>query len=659
MSAQVSHEDAGVVSRPPALGALTKAPGTWFGFACAVAGGFYVARLVSVTVHEVLGHGLATEIAGGQFRFLAIHAGRGAMALCAEVPPDAAWVPQWAGIASEAMLGLAALLFFRRRPRPLAFRSLALFWLAAVPLGRALLHAIEGAVLGKGDAAPIATGLGLFPRIGILVCLVAGLALLLRSVVARALRWVEEEFEPRDARQRSVAFGIAVVAPLAAPLVVLFAYLPRTGSVPRWATLSIWGTAVGALYAYGIFRARRAPADFDPWIARPVRVVKGLAWLTAAAAAFLATVALPQHLSMGSAGSWQWSVPTATPLRTFEPRFPRVDLVPQLLDAPVVLPEMSGLDPTLTFTTWFDGQPVLVRTTEGECVAIAEGMAPVGSLRTDGDIVRAVLLHPTDGEPLAVALTQGEKDAEYEGDLRALGADGRERWTLHVPESFPKSLAVLHGDRGPSGLLVGAGGETGLVAATLDGDRAWDVPEELVICHVRTHGALPDRALQIGGDFNLYEGTSTTNGPRVALAGRGGWYFTEGLLFPDGEGRPALALAGTLHSGDEPILVRVDANGEDCWRATLPSEPEGLELLEPPGRRRLLVVTTAGGDLLVLDEEGTLLARETLPDAAPRTRTATYALAAGRLGSETWAVAVALLHGTLVYRVHPERIPAR
>jgi hypothetical protein len=110
----------------------------------------------------------------------------------------------------------------------------------------------------------------------------------------------------------------------------------------------------------------------------------------------------------------------------------------------------------------------------------------------------------------------------------------------------------------------------------------------------------------------------------------------------------------------EPCLLRLGEDDREAWSAKPATEIDELVLLEPPGRPRLLVATTEGGELLVLDEEGTLRARATLPETPqPGGRVATYALAAGPLGRDGWAIAVDLLGGTYLYRLHPEVLPAR
>jgi hypothetical protein len=133
---------------------------------------------------------------------------------------------------------------------------------------------------------------------------------------------------------------------------------------------------------------------------------------------------------------------------------------------------------------------------------------------------------------------------------------------------------------------------------------------------------------------------------------------TAGRLFPGRDGHPALLLAG--QSGDDPpLLVRADGEGHETWRAVLPSEAEEVAMLEPEEAPRLFVVTTAGGDLLVLGDDGTLYADERFPDAPDGGRTSTYGLGAGEFRPGAWGVAVELLDRHLVYRLHPERIPAR
>lgn len=137
-------------------------------------------------------------------------------------------------------------------------------------------------------------------------------------------------------------------------------------------------------------------------------------------------------------------------------------------------------------------------------------------------------------------------------------------------------------------------------------------------------------------------------------------FWSEGVLFPDADAKSAIVVTGEVRGDRSPFLLRVGEDGRERWSARPATEIHRIVLFEPPGRPRLLVATTWGGELLVLDEEGTLRARAKLPGSPGSDgRVSTRALAAGPFGADGLAIAVGLRNGTHVYRLRPERLPAR
>jgi hypothetical protein len=148
---------------------------------------------------------------------------------------------------------------------------------------------------------------------------------------------------------------------------------------------------------------------------------------------------------------------------------------------------------------------------------------------------------------------------------------------------------------------------------------------------------------------------------RRAAGGPGldaGSFLTLGLLFPDAERRPALLVAG--QSGDDaPVLVQLAHDGREVWRATLAHEPEALMQLEPGVGPRLFLVVTEAGEVLAVGEDGTLHARETLPDVSTSERTHVYECDAGSFSTGTHGLSVELLRATYLWHVHPELLAPR
>jgi hypothetical protein len=639
-----------VFSRPRVLGALA-AP-AWLAFAGSLVGAVYLLRWVLTVLHECVGHGLAAELVGGRFESFVVYPNLSGWASYAEVPPTREWVVAWGGIALEGGLGLVGLWAYRRAPRPMSARALALFVLTAVGLGGALAYTLQGALSGRGDAAQLAQTLAPAPRVLLIVALVAGLLALLRWVVSNVLRWSEEQFAPADARQRAACYLLAVVVPLA----LTFALLPRNTVFPVWQQIAVTGTELLLLAGYGAFRARRAPPDAD--VANPSRatVPMALGWLAAAAAALtISTVRLSTPVRVHDR-----PVPLAEtrerPLVTHVPRFPRTRRAEGLLGAPARLARAPFETRDLRFAHGPDGAPALWHGVEGRYAALDEVLARRGEFLVPGGGGFATWVPQRGGEPLLLVSTAEESHATLTG----FQGGTERRWSWRSPErNLDAPWSVLFDDEGPTGVVIGAGGATGLVALDLAGRELWRLPREFVAYEVHTHSRLPGFILHIGGDALLLAEEPGSKEPRVALGGRehrdrfyAATYVITAALFPDSSGRPALVLVGS----DPPILVRVDAEGRDAWRALLPSLPRQVVMAEIPGGPRLFFLATEGGDLLAVDEDGTLVVQERLPEAVENRVTPVYGLSAGEFRPGHWGVVVDMRRNSYVYSLHPERV---
>ena len=356
----------------------------------------------------------------------------------------------------------------------------------------------------------------------------------------------------------------------------------------------------------------------------------------------------------------------------FPESFPKIDLADGLLEAPTPLQRPRGWGRRIVdLVPWTDGRPRLLLGVSGSYDILGGDLKRVGRLQTKDWAEHLRMLRRPHAAIRAVGNFRpplGTKGPEY---TAGIDEQGEVVWRWESGREFVKALAVLYGSAGETGVVVGVGGEHGLAALDLDGRPLWQLEKKYVVYQLHTHPELPGRLLFLGGSFELFSHGEGRDAPRTLLALSQGArdshssrlsprYLGNGTLFPDAEGKASLVLAGTMLFSKEPCLLRLGEDDREAWSAKPATEIDELVLVEPPGRPRLLVATTEGGELLVLDEEGTLRARATLPETPQAGgRVATYALAAGPLGRDGWAIAVDLLGGTHLYRLHPEVLPAR
>lgn len=349
--------------------------------------------------------------------------------------------------------------------------------------------------------------------------------------------------------------------------------------------------------------------------------------------------------------------------------FPGTRLLPDLLETPHAVPGQGrrNRDPErVRALRWLDGAPRLV-------TAFGSGIESLGDVLElqlrDGfpaepsswplklEIDDLVVAPTRAGGRQVVAIASEREDGRFRTKtVVAWSDDGSRRWRVELAERFLKDLAVLPGPRGPLGIVVGAGGEEGIVALGLDGQRLWQVPRTYTTYRVRTHPRLIGHLLHVGGDAALhrYDGKTVSEGRELLAKER--LFASDGVLFPGPTGRPSVVLAAKRHEGDVPILVRVDASGTRVWEAVLRRPIEALALVEPPGRPRMIVFTTEAGDLWVVDEAGTLLWRRVMPGGEGDGRVATYDLDAGEIAEGRFAVLVRLLDASYLYAVKREAL---
>ncbi len=341
--------------------------------------------------------------------------------------------------------------------------------------------------------------------------------------------------------------------------------------------------------------------------------------------------------------------------------FPAEDLRPELLGEAVVLPTQGRRDPDFVAAMpWFDGKPRLVS-------GFGPGLESFGDRGelciTTGDLaeparwpmpydLHALACAPIPAGGLQLVGLVDDREAEKSWQtVVAWSAEGLERWRVKTPERFLKDVVVLHGQDGPIGFAIAAGGDTGLVAVDLEGKPLWNVPRQFVLYGLGTHPRLPGYVLAVGGGAVVFRHTNKQVGVHYATPRTFGIYVGHGVLFPDSEGKPALVLAGKVHKGDLPTLRRIDGKGRTIWNVVFPVQIEGLALLEPQGGPRLLAVTTERGELFLVDDAGTLRWRGETPEADSEDRVATYQLAAGEIGPGEYGVLVRLLGDSYLYRL--------
>ncbi len=355
------------------------------------------------------------------------------------------------------------------------------------------------------------------------------------------------------------------------------------------------------------------------------------------------------------------------PVVWFEPEFTAEQLVRGLLSEATALPEQKHRRVDLTsFTTWFDGRPRFVYgwTDDDPVFGLPQRWHVVNGDLSNHDeqpvskATFALQMLEIDGGRRLIASIDDEGPGVYPDTIVGLDAERRRLWSYRTPELNLEDFAILYDAKGPYGVAVANGGDTGTVALDGTGSELWRMPRRHVTYEVHSHPALPGTLLEVGGDLELYR--HDRGSTRVHKIERQRGYWTDlALLFPDAEGKPAIAASGLIHDGDLPVISRLDEGGNASWRVRPKSRAEALALLEPEGRERLIAATTRGGHLILINDEGVLRARIEMPNDTPGMEVATYHLAAGELAPGRWAIAVRLLWGAYLYEVDVTKLDAR
>lgn len=346
--------------------------------------------------------------------------------------------------------------------------------------------------------------------------------------------------------------------------------------------------------------------------------------------------------------------------------FPGERLLEGLLGQPRHLPGQGkrARRPDLAVATrWLDGTPRLVCAWEPGIDSLGDH-AELRAFTGPGEPSRrwplplevedfVVVPSGEQGKRQIVALVSEEKDGRFTRNaVIAWSALRAQRWRRQFETLYLKDLAVLHGEQGPMGVALGAGGDDGIVAMDFEGRTLWQVPKTHTTYRVVTHARLPGFILHIGGDFDLHAHKNGSVRTHLRQPRKLRLFVKHGVLFPSATGTPTVVLAGTTYKGDVPTLVALDEKGTELWRASLPHKIQGLTLLETKQHGRLLVLTTRNGDLLLLSDTGVLRWRGVMPEVEEGEKTATYQLAAGEVADGVYAVLVRLLGRGYYYPVN-------
>ena len=305
------------------------------------------------------------------------------------------------------------------------------------------------------------------------------------------------------------------------------------------------------------------------------------------------------------------------------------------------------------FGFWRDGQEGLLAS-DGKTLEL---VGPDGQVAASWDVpnVSAVLSYRTpagDGRWIV-----GTSRSEYTNDDRELVAsdfEGEPLWRYARDGSYGGlAMAVLYDERGACGVAV-AGGDQGLRALDDQGHelfRRWGKGSE----RLASHRGLPGRLLVSSGDLQLLDATgqlTTMNKMGMAMKPRGPMFMADSAcLFPDAHGSPAIVAAG---NGIDfaPVIVRLDAELAEVWRATVPADIGGLVMLEREDAPRLFAAACKTGELYVFDEDGAAFEPiRYVPPLEPDNFLYVDHMAAGPFDDGSWGVAIAMMRETVLFRM--------
>jgi hypothetical protein len=244
-----------------------------------------------------------------------------------------------------------------------------------------------------------------------------------------------------------------------------------------------------------------------------------------------------------------------------------------------------------------------------------------------------------------------------------LSAEGKELWRYSGSRSLHVAVP-LRDAGGLYGVAFGPTEDRGLDAIGLHGERLWQADLESMLWQVSTHIDLPGKLLVIGGEVQILDHSRTgADAPsRLArfLAHRPRFdlfthvYGDSGALFPDEGGEPAAIVGGT-EFGRGPVIVRLDRDGEEVWRAHAAARVEDVVLL---GKRRgahVFAAATRRREILLFDEHGALLDGLHVGGKEQAGPYMVLAFRGGLIGEARWALMLDTTDGDFAIEVDLDR----
>ncbi len=244
---------------------------------------------------------------------------------------------------------------------------------------------------------------------------------------------------------------------------------------------------------------------------------------------------------------------------------------------------------------------------DNQMLTVAEADVRAGLLFTRG----APVLLPGRGTAVTTLPRNGQQTllvGTENGHLIALALDFSQPWTAVLPAAITHLLPLEM----PEPLLVAANSSGGLAAYTDRGTRLW----EQSLMHAITAMAQAD--LNQDSDPEIIAATMSGTVWAANTQGNELWQWTSAepltALFaaahqPDGAA--LLLVGGGLTAGQ---LTALNGSGQVLWQADTGYPPLAVSAADITGDGRLeIVVGTGSGDLLLLDDNGGLRGRTTLP----------------------------------------------
>ncbi len=268
------------------MNAIAARASRWARFTGAVSACFYVMMTLSLAVHEILGHVLAGVACGGTRIAFAIGPGFSGWGTArGDHGQAAATFIQYAGIAANAVVAVAAFGALRFRRPHLSPGGLALFWLAITEAGHAAGYTLQGLLFRQGDARDLPSLLGPVARVGA----VAVLAVLFLALAHWALqvlsRFVQEHYGAGDRAALRAAFLSSVTLPLG----LIVAVAPGLPGRPLWTRVVFDGAVFAVLVLGSLWCTRQVNRRADPSGARALSSLAAGAWMISALVTFLFT----------------------------------------------------------------------------------------------------------------------------------------------------------------------------------------------------------------------------------------------------------------------------------------------------------------------------------------------------------------------------------